>query len=262
MWSLETYWNPLFFVSTWVSATLLMYSFGPSGYPGWRRHLALALVSVPIWWWFELINARVQNWKYIILFEYGDVGYALLSSFAFSTVVPAASSAERSRGLCAQARSLPVGCLLPRPDSPSQKLAAGGGDGSCVDGHRPHQGFWHVLVDVSGGRCLGAGRGRTAGARHRLRITPHYRSGVLCRTDVRRGHTGRQHLVWPPPLRAPSLAPDSNGRVRKEPAGSSKRKNTVIVLAMTPNLRIRRGPVLSAWERDPAKPRIRSRWRH
>jgi len=96
MWSLETYWNPLFFVSTWVSATLLMYSFGPSGYPGWRRHLALALVSVPIWWWFELINARVQNWKYIILFEYGDVGYALLPSLAFSTVVPAASSASRA----------------------------------------------------------------------------------------------------------------------------------------------------------------------
>ncbi len=95
MWSKTTYWNPLFFVGTWVGVTFLMYSLGPSGYPGWRRHVALALVSVPLWWWFELVNARVENWKYIILYDYGDVGYAFLASLTFSTVVPALDSAWR-----------------------------------------------------------------------------------------------------------------------------------------------------------------------
>ena len=95
MWTQKSYWNPLFFLGTWVAAALVMYGSTPSGYPGWRRHVALSALSVPLWWWFEAVNARVDNWEYVTLYDYGKVPYALLASLAFSTVVPAIDSASR-----------------------------------------------------------------------------------------------------------------------------------------------------------------------
>jgi hypothetical protein len=95
LWTQSSYWNPLYFAGLWLGATLLMYSAGPGGHPGWRRHATLALVSVPLWWWFELANARVDNWEYITQYDYGRVPYALLSSLTFSTVVPALDAASR-----------------------------------------------------------------------------------------------------------------------------------------------------------------------
>jgi hypothetical protein len=59
------------------------------GYPGVRRHLGLAVISIPIWWWFELVNTRVANWHYVFTPDYSDIEYAILSTIAFSTVVPA-----------------------------------------------------------------------------------------------------------------------------------------------------------------------------
>jgi hypothetical protein len=74
-------------------------------------------VSVPLWWWFELVNERTQNWLYIHPFDRFPHGLTaidaltqaswqtlaptdssalwsvLLSSLAFSTVVPAIVSA-------------------------------------------------------------------------------------------------------------------------------------------------------------------------
>ena len=95
MWTQEGFWSPLFFVGTWLGATLLMYAAGARGYPGWRRHATLAAMSVPVWWWFELVNARVGNWEYITPYDYSSVQYFLLASLAFSTVVPALDSAWR-----------------------------------------------------------------------------------------------------------------------------------------------------------------------
>ena len=95
MWTQEGFWSPLFFVGTWLGATLFMYAGGARGYPGWRRHATLAAMSVPVWWWFELVNARVGNWEYITPYDYSSVQYFLLASLAFSTVVPALDSAWR-----------------------------------------------------------------------------------------------------------------------------------------------------------------------
>ncbi len=71
MWNLDTYWNPLFFTVTWTGATLLMYSAGPGGYPGPRRHATLLAVSVPLWWWFEFVNASAGNWECVHQYGYG-----------------------------------------------------------------------------------------------------------------------------------------------------------------------------------------------
>lgn len=89
MWGVDTYFNALAFWSLWTGASLLAWTLGKTAYPGLRRHVQLAVLSVPLWWWFELINERVQNWRYVLSFDYGPVQYALLTSVAFSTVVPA-----------------------------------------------------------------------------------------------------------------------------------------------------------------------------
>ena len=94
LWTQDTFWNPLFFMGMWSGATLVMYGLGEHGYPGWRRHLALLALSIPLWWWFELVNARVGNWEYFGAEErYNRGEYALMSSAAFSTVIPALDAA-------------------------------------------------------------------------------------------------------------------------------------------------------------------------
>jgi len=95
LWSLEIYVSPLFFAGLWLGAALVMYSAGPQGHPGWRRHLGLAAISVPVWWWFEAANTRVDNWEYILPHPYGRIEYAIFASIAFSTVVPALDAASR-----------------------------------------------------------------------------------------------------------------------------------------------------------------------
>ena len=83
----------MLFWGMWTGAALVMYSAGPGGYPGLRRHASLAAVSIPLWWWFELVNSRVGNWEYINKYDYTSLEYSLLASLAFSTVVPALDSA-------------------------------------------------------------------------------------------------------------------------------------------------------------------------
>ena len=95
LWTRTTFWNPVFFWGTWTGGTLLMYAFGRWGYPGLRRHLLLAVVSVPLWWWFELVNKRVGNWEYISAYDYNRVEYFLFASLAFSTVGSALDAASR-----------------------------------------------------------------------------------------------------------------------------------------------------------------------
>jgi hypothetical protein len=114
MWGLDSAWNPLAFVALWTGAALAMWSLGRDGYPGVMRHGRLALLSVPLWWWFELVNTRVKNWEYVYDFEYSTLEYALLTSLAFSTVVPALAAAT-----AASER------LVPPPGSPSVPRSRG-----------------------------------------------------------------------------------------------------------------------------------------
>ncbi len=55
----------------------------------WRAYIGLFLISAPIWWSFELVNWRTQNWLYLGREYFSDVEYLVLSSLSFSTVVPA-----------------------------------------------------------------------------------------------------------------------------------------------------------------------------
>jgi hypothetical protein len=55
--------------------------------------LALFPLSAAFWWIFEYLNRFVQNWHYSGP-TYGALGYALLASISFSTVLPAVASTQ------------------------------------------------------------------------------------------------------------------------------------------------------------------------
>lgn len=67
---------------TWRTGT------SPITRSAWRV-VWLFLLSAPFWWLFEAINLRIDNWHYQLPRPYGDLAYALWSSVAFSTVIPA-----------------------------------------------------------------------------------------------------------------------------------------------------------------------------
>ena len=122
--------NLVAWVSAWTQAGLLAHrSFFPlwlgfilvvdaltearSGTSLWRRgkaqFIALFLISMPFWWYFERLNERAQNWHYRMERPYGAGEYIFWSSLAFSTVIPAVLAvAELLR------------TVFPRDDTPAQ----------------------------------------------------------------------------------------------------------------------------------------------
>ena len=54
-----------------------------------RQFAGMFVISMPLWWIFEALNLRLDNWTYHLPLDYPPVVYAILASIAFSTVVPA-----------------------------------------------------------------------------------------------------------------------------------------------------------------------------
>jgi hypothetical protein len=46
-------------------------------------------MSIPVWWIFEGLNLRTQNWQYLGREYFTDLAYFLYASLCFSTVLPA-----------------------------------------------------------------------------------------------------------------------------------------------------------------------------
>jgi hypothetical protein len=55
----------------------------------WRAYVGLFLISAPLWWLFELINWRTQNWEYLGQEQVPFLLDTVLKTVSFSTVVPA-----------------------------------------------------------------------------------------------------------------------------------------------------------------------------
>ncbi len=87
------------FVLIWVGFILVLDTL-----VWWRRSASLLqshplkfwqlfVFSVPVWWLFEVLNSRVQNWHYVLDHPYGlswsPLGFNLMASLCFSTVLPA-----------------------------------------------------------------------------------------------------------------------------------------------------------------------------
>jgi hypothetical protein len=55
----------------------------------WRKYIGLFLVSAPVWWIFELLNLRTQNWAYAGAEIFSPLQYAFWTTLSFTTVIPA-----------------------------------------------------------------------------------------------------------------------------------------------------------------------------
>ena len=51
--------------------------------------ILLFIISIPLWWLFELFNSVLQNWHYEGREYFSDTAHALYASLSFSTVLPA-----------------------------------------------------------------------------------------------------------------------------------------------------------------------------
>jgi hypothetical protein len=60
---------------------------------GWS-FLGLFAISIPLWWFFEGMNAIVNNWHYHLAHPISATRYFIQASVDFSTVVPAVLSAS------------------------------------------------------------------------------------------------------------------------------------------------------------------------
>ena len=54
-----------------------------------RKYLGLFLLSAPVWWIFELLNLRTQNWTYIGSELFSPLEFAFWTTLSFTTVIPA-----------------------------------------------------------------------------------------------------------------------------------------------------------------------------
>lgn len=54
-----------------------------------RKYFSLFIVSAPVWWIFELLNLRTQNWTYVGAEIFTPMQYAFWTTLSFTTVVPA-----------------------------------------------------------------------------------------------------------------------------------------------------------------------------
>src|SRR5215212_9146000 len=54
-----------------------------------RKYAGLFLVSAPVWWLFELLNIRTQNWAYPGAETFSPLEYAFWTTLSFTTVIPA-----------------------------------------------------------------------------------------------------------------------------------------------------------------------------
>jgi hypothetical protein len=55
----------------------------------WRKYVGLFIVSAPVWWLFEALNLRTQNWFYAGAESFTPLSYGLLTTLSFTTVIPA-----------------------------------------------------------------------------------------------------------------------------------------------------------------------------
>ena len=55
----------------------------------WRKYIGLFIVSAPVWWIFELLNLRTQNWTYVGAEIFTPLQYVFWTTLSFTTVIPA-----------------------------------------------------------------------------------------------------------------------------------------------------------------------------
>lgn len=54
-----------------------------------RKYVGLFLLSAPVWWAFEVLNLRTQNWIYLGVEIFSSPEYTFWTTLSFTTVIPA-----------------------------------------------------------------------------------------------------------------------------------------------------------------------------
>jgi len=54
-----------------------------------RKYVGLFILSAPVWWSFELLNLRTENWDYLGLDIFTHLQYFFWTTLSFTTVIPA-----------------------------------------------------------------------------------------------------------------------------------------------------------------------------
>ena len=83
----------------------------------WRAYIGLFLLSAPLWWLFEVINLRTQNWFYPGQEQVAPFWRVIFKSFSFSTVAPAVFGTAELVGTAGWLRRLRRGPVI-RPTRP------------------------------------------------------------------------------------------------------------------------------------------------
>lgn len=55
----------------------------------WRKYIGLFFISAPVWWIFEAINWRIDNWHYDGSEYFSPLVFFMLATLSFTTVIPA-----------------------------------------------------------------------------------------------------------------------------------------------------------------------------
>jgi len=117
-WLLEGLRTHLLFFPLWLGYILVVdglvfYRRGTSLLTRSRwAFVGLFLVSIPVWWLFEVINWRTQNWTYLGRENFSDLSFFVLSSFSFSTVIPAVFGTAELVSTMSWMKRLPKGPVI------------------------------------------------------------------------------------------------------------------------------------------------------
>jgi hypothetical protein len=88
------------------------------------RFAGLFAASAPVWWLFELANARLQNWTYLGAEHFSALAFWFWATLSFTTVIPAVlGSAELMRSFLPP--MLPGPVIRPTPAVTLGSFAAG-----------------------------------------------------------------------------------------------------------------------------------------
>ena len=81
----------------------------------WQNYISLFLLSAPVWWLFEALNLRTQNWTYLGVDGFTPLYYAFWTTLSFTTVIPAVFGSAEFFSSFDFVRRLGRGLVL-RPD--------------------------------------------------------------------------------------------------------------------------------------------------
>jgi hypothetical protein len=78
----------------------------------WRKYLGLFLLSAPVWWIFEIINWRLNNWHYVGKELFTSLEYGLWATLSFSTVILAVFGSAEFIGSFKFVQSIKPGFII------------------------------------------------------------------------------------------------------------------------------------------------------